>query len=70
MAFILYWVIMSILEMIWASQVVLVVKNPSASAGDVRVVGSIPEYERSAGGGHGKPLQDSFLENPMGRGAW
>ena len=28
MAFILYWVIMTILEMIWASQMVLVVKNP------------------------------------------
>ena len=25
---------------------------------------------RSAGGGHGNPLQDSFLENPMDRGAW
>ena len=25
---------------------------------------------RSPGGGHGNPLQDSFLENPMDRGAW
>jgi len=54
----------------WASQVVLVVKNPSAKAGDTRVMGSIPESERPAGEGHGKPLQYSFLENPMDRGAW
>ena len=25
---------------------------------------------RSPGGGHGDPLQDSHLENPMDRGAW
>ena len=30
----------------WASQVVLVVKNPPANAGDQRVVGSIPELGR------------------------
>ena len=29
----------------WASQVVLVVKNPSAYAGDIRDVGSIPGLE-------------------------
>ena len=34
-----------------------VVKNPPASAGDLRDVGSIPESERSSGGGHGNPLQ-------------
>ena len=27
-------------------------------------------FSRSPGGGHGKPLQYSCLENPMGRGAW
>ena len=32
--------------------------------------GSIPGLGRSPGGGHGKPLQYSCLENPMGRGAW
>ena len=26
--------------------------------------------ERSPGGGNGYPLQYSFLENPMDRGAW
>ena len=36
-----------------ASQVVLVVKNPSASAGDVREAGLIPGLGRSPGGRHG-----------------
>ena len=53
-----------------ASQVALVVKNPSANAGDLRGAGSYPESGRSPGGGHGNPLQYSCLENPMGRGAW
>ena len=35
-----------------ASQVVLVVKNPPASTGDVRDVGLIPGSGRSPGGGH------------------
>ena len=33
-------------------------------------LGVIPGSERSPGGGHGKPLQYSCLENPMDRGAW
>ena len=53
-----------------ASQVVLVVKNLPASAGDIRDVGSIPGLGRSPGGGHGNPLQYSCLQNPMDRGAW
>ena len=52
------------------SQVALVVKNPSANAGDMRDAGSIPGSGRSPGGGHGNPLQYSCLENPMDRGAW
>ena len=44
--------------------------NPPASAGDVRDVGLIPGSRRSPGGGPGNPLQYSFLENPMDRGAW
>ena len=48
----------------------LVVKNPPASAGDIRVVGSIPGSRRSSDGGYGNPLQYSCLENPMDRGAW
>ena len=47
----------------------LVVKNPLASAGDIRNVGSIPGLGRCPGGGHGNPLQYSYLENPMARGA-
>ena len=53
-----------------ASQVALVVKNPSANAGDLRDAGSYPGLGRSPGGGHGNPLQYSCLEKPMGRGAW
>ena len=54
----------------WASQVVLVVKNPPANAGDVRGMGSILGLGGSPGGGHGNSLQYSCLENPMDRGAW
>ena len=32
--------------------------------------GLIPESGRSPGGGHCNPLQYSYLENPMDRGAW
>ena len=35
------------------SQVALVLKNPSANAGDIRDVGLIPGLERSPKGGHG-----------------
>ena len=55
---------------IWVSQVGLVEKNPLAKAGDIRDASSSPGSGRSPGGGHGKPLQYSFLENPMDRGAW
>ena len=54
----------------WTSQVVQVVKNPPDNAGDKKDKGSIPGLERSPGGGHGNPLQYSYLENPMDRGAW
>ena len=54
----------------WASQVALVVKNPSANVGDIGDVDSIPEPERSPGEGHVNPFQYSCLENPMDRGAW
>ena len=33
-------------------------------------MGSIPGLGRSPGGEHGNPLQYSYLENPMDRGAW
>ena len=54
----------------WAFQMALVIKNPSANAGDLRDLGLIPGSERSLGGGHGNSLQYSSLENPMNRGAW
>ena len=52
-----------------ASQVVLMVKNPPANAGDVREAGLIPGWGRSPGEGHGNPLQYPCLENPMDREA-
>ena len=54
----------------WASQVALVVKNPPASAGDMRDSGWIPGSGRCLGGGDGNPLQYSCLENPLDGGAW
>ena len=45
------------------------VKNPPASAGDVREAGLVCGSGRSPGGGPGKPLQGSCLENPMDRAA-
>ena len=46
------------------------VKNPPASAGDIRDTGSIPGLGRFPGEGNGNPLQYSCLGNPMDRGAW
>ena len=43
------------------------VKNLLANAGDL---GSIPGSGRSPGGRKGNPLQHSYLESPMDRGAW
>ena len=53
-----------------ASQGALVVKNPTASAGDIRNMGSAPGLGRSPGEGNSYPLQYSYLENSMDRGAW
>ena len=47
-----------------------VVKIPSASAGNPRDASLIPGSGRSPGGGHGNPLQYSYLENLMDREAW
>ena len=46
------------------------VKNLPADTGDIRDVGLNPGSGRSLGGGNGNPLQYSYLENPMNRGAW
>ena len=48
-----------------ASQGVLVVNNLPANKGDIRDVSLIPGLGRSPGEGHGNPLQDSYLENPL-----
>ena len=64
------WELSSVIPVLGASQVVLVVKNLSADAGDVRDMGLILRLGRSSGGGHGNPLPYSCLENPMDRGAW
>ena len=44
--------------------------NGKESACNVRDLGLIPGSERSSGEGNGDPLQYSFLENSMSRGAW
>ena len=43
------------------SQVALVIKNPPTNTGDIRDIGLILRSR----GGHGNPLQNSYLENPM-----
>ena len=55
---------------IQASQVVLVIKNPLANAGDIRDMGLIPGLGKSPGVGNGNSLQHFCTENPMDRGAW
>ena len=47
-----------------------VVKNSPANAGDTGDMGLSPGSGRYSGGGNSSPLQYSFLENPMDRGAW
>ena len=44
-----------------------VIKNPPANAGDT---GSVLELGRSTGERNGNPLQNSYLGNPLDRGAW
>ena len=46
------------------------VKNPPANVRYARDVDSIPGSGRSHGEGHGNPIQNSCLKNPMDRGAW
>ena len=52
---------------VWVSQVVLVVKNPPANAGDIRDVGLMPGSERSPGGRDVNPLQYFCLEKLHGQ---
>ena len=54
----------------WLSWWEALVKNLPSSAGELRDVGLISESGRSPGGGNGSPLEHSYMENPMDRGAW
>ena len=56
-------------NLIGASQVVLVVKNPPVNSGVPGDLGSILGSGRSPGGGNGNPLKHACLENSMDRGA-
>ena len=47
-----------------------VVKNLPANAGDLGDMDLITRLGRSSGIENGNPLQYSFLENSMHRGAW
>ena len=42
-------------------------KESACNSGDP---GLIPGLGRSSGGGHGNPLQNSYLKNSVDRGAW
>ena len=46
------------------------VKELPANVGGPGDAGSIPGSRKSPVGGISNPLQYSFLENPMNRGAW
>ena len=64
------WIFAAAWGNLWASQVAPVIKNLPPNARDIRDEGLIPGSGRFPGKGHGNPLQYSFLENPMDRGAW
>ena len=57
-------------RLLWGFQVALLLKNPSANAGDIRDMGLISGLGKSPEGRHGNPLPDSCLESPMDKGAW
>ena len=54
----------------WVSQVVLMVKNPPANAGDVRDIGSIPGCGKIPWSRKWQPTPVFCLDNSMDRGAW
>ena len=45
-------------------------KEPTCQCRRLRETVSIPGWGRLPGRGHGNPLQRSYLENLMDRGAW
>ena len=52
-------------SLVWASQVVQVVKSPPANAGAAGDSGPVSGLERSLGEGNDSPLQCSYLGDPM-----
>ena len=54
----------------WPSQMVQLVNNLPANAGNTKDVGLIPESGRSPRERNGNPLQYSCLENSKDREAW
>ena len=52
---------------LWDSQLALLVNNFPANAGDTSLIHGLG---RSPGEGHGNPLQDSCLEDPIARTWW
>ena len=54
----------------WVSQVVLVVRNPPASARRCSRLGFKSWVRKIPGVGNDNPLQHSCLENPVDKGAW
>ena len=65
-----YVVLINIFEYYLTSQVVRVVKNLPANAGDAKDVGSIPGWGQSPAVGNGNSLQYYCLENSMDGGTW
>ena len=67
------WLEYNLVQLLWKNvqqlQVVPVVKNPPAIAGETRDTGSIPGLGKSPEGENGNPLQYSCLENAADRGA-
>ena len=57
-------------KFIWASQVVLVVRNLLANAGDTWDTGLVHELGRSPEVENGDPRQYSCLENTVDKEAW
>ena len=53
----IHCIIQNMHNKISTSQVVLVVKNPTANAEDIRHTGWVSGSGKSPGGGHGNPLQ-------------
>ena len=56
--------------MLGASQMALVVKNPSANGGDIETWVLSLGQEDTLEEGMAYPLRYSCLENPLDRGAW